>query len=263
MTRVSTIQNYNIMTSNLMKAQINQNSVGQQVSSQKVADDLKGYSKDAEMLTAMRGTQTRISGLIDQNKQITNKLATQDSGIGKVADSTKSARDAVANALAAGNATTLMQQLQASFGDVVQGLNTKSNGLYVFSGAKTDTQTTSATTMADLTAWLKTLGSDADKLNVIFISVDPERDTPQQLKTYLSNFDPHIRGYTGTPEAIAKTAKEYRVYYQKVPQDGGGYTIDHSSAIYLFDAKGAFVSPIGYHTPADRAVSQLRDLIKG
>ncbi len=152
MTRVSTIQNYNIMTSNLMKAQINQNAVGQQVSSQKVADDLKGYSKNAEMLTAMRGTQTRINGLIDQNKQITNKLDSQDSGIGKVADSTKSARDAVANALAAGSATTLMQQLQASFGDVVQGLNTKSNGLYVFSGAKTDTATTSATTMADLTA---------------------------------------------------------------------------------------------------------------
>jgi flagellar hook-associated protein 3 FlgL len=152
MTRVSTIQNYNIMTANLMKAQTNQNSVGQQVSSQKVASDLKGYAKDAEMLTAMRGTQTRINGLIDQNKQITNKLETQDSGIGKVADSTKGARDAVANALAAGNASTLMQQLQASFGDVIQGLNTKSNGLYVFSGAKTDTQTTSATTMADLTA---------------------------------------------------------------------------------------------------------------
>ena len=152
MTRVSTIQNYNIMTSNLMKAQINQNTAGQEVSSQKVATDLKGYSKDAEMLTAMRGTQARIEGLIDQNKQVTNRLATQDSGIGKVADSTKSARDAVANALAAGNATSLMQQLQSSFSDVVQGLNTKSNGLYVFSGAKTDTPTTSAGTMADLTA---------------------------------------------------------------------------------------------------------------
>ena len=60
MTRVSTIQNYNIMTSNLMKAQINQNTAGQEVSSQKVATALKGYSKDAEMLTAMRGTQARI-----------------------------------------------------------------------------------------------------------------------------------------------------------------------------------------------------------
>jgi protein SCO1/2 len=119
------------------------------------------------------------------------------------------------------------------------------------------------TTLTDLTSWLKTLGPEADKLNVVIVSVDPERDTPQQLKTYLSNFDPHIRGFTGTPAAIAKTAKEYRIYYQKVPQDGGGYTIDHSSAIYLFDAKGRFVAPIGYQSPAERAVSQLRDLIKG
>ncbi len=152
MTRVSTVQNYNIMTSNLMKAQVRQNDVGAQVSSQKIASDLKGYAKNAEMLTAMRGTQTRITGLIDQNKQVTNRLDMQDSGLSRVADATKGGREAIANALAAGNASTLMQQLQASFGDVVQGLNTKSNGLYVFSGAKTDTETTSATTMADLTA---------------------------------------------------------------------------------------------------------------
>ncbi|NQE60966.1 SCO family protein [Caulobacter sp. RHG1] len=119
------------------------------------------------------------------------------------------------------------------------------------------------TTLTDLTAWLKALGPDADKLNVVFVSVDPERDTPQQLKLYLSNFDPHIRGLTGTPDEIAKTAKAYRVYYQKVPQDGGEYTIDHSSAIYLFDRKGTFVAPIGYQSPPDMALAQLRRLIKG
>lgn len=152
MTRVSTVQNYNIMTSNLMRAQIRQNDVGAQVSSQKVATDFKGYAKNAEMLTAMRGTQTRINGLLDQTKQVNNRLEMQDTGIGRVADATKEAREAIANSLAAGNATTLMQQLTASFGEVVQGVNTKSNGLYVFSGAKTDTATTTATSMADLTA---------------------------------------------------------------------------------------------------------------
>jgi protein SCO1/2 len=115
--------------------------------------------------------------------------------------------------------------------------------------------------MTELTAWLKALGKDADKLNVVFITVDPERDTPAQLREYLSNFDPRIQGFTGTPEAIAKTARAYRVYYQKVPQDGGGYTIDHSSAIYLFDAKGRFVSPIAYQSPPERALAQLRDLV--
>lgn len=152
MTRVSTVQNYNIMTTNLMRAQIRQNDVGAQVSSQKVATDLKGYAKNAEVLTAMRGTQTRINGLLDQTKLVTNRLEMQDTGIGRVADATKTARESIANALAAGSAATLMQQLQANFGDVVQGMNTKSNGLYVFSGAQTDTATTSATTMADLTA---------------------------------------------------------------------------------------------------------------
>lgn len=151
MTRVSTVQNYNVMTSNLMRAQIRQSEVGAQVSSQKVATDLKGYAKNAEMLTAMRGTQTKIAGLIDQNKLVNNRLEMQDSGIGRVADSTKSAREAIANALAAGKASTLMQQLQSAFGDVVQGMNTKSNGLYVFSGAQTDVATTSATSMTDLT----------------------------------------------------------------------------------------------------------------
>ena len=152
MTRVSTVQNYNIMTSNLMKAQIRQNDVGAQVSSQKVANDLKGYAKNAEILTAMRGTQNRINGLLDQSKQVGNRLEMQDTGLGRVADATGSARAAIANALAAGSATTLMQQMRAAFGDVVQGLNTKSNGLYVFSGAKTDTAATSAATMNDLTA---------------------------------------------------------------------------------------------------------------
>jgi flagellar hook-associated protein 3 FlgL len=151
MTRVSTVQNYNVMTSNLMRAQIRQSDVGNQVSSQKVATDLKGYAKNAEMLTAMRSTQARLEGLIDQSKLVNNRLQMQDTGIGQVADSTKSAREAIANALASGSAQTLMQQLQAAFGDVVQGLNTKSNGLYVFSGAKTDTATTSAAAMSDLT----------------------------------------------------------------------------------------------------------------
>lgn len=119
------------------------------------------------------------------------------------------------------------------------------------------------TTMAEMTAWLKALGPDADKLNVVFVSVDPERDTPEQLKLYLSNFDPRIQGFTGTPEAIARTAKAYRVYYQKVATEGGGYTLDHSSAIYLFDAQGRFVEPIGYGGPPERGLAQLRALLKG
>lgn len=116
------------------------------------------------------------------------------------------------------------------------------------------------TTLTELSAAMKALGRDADKLNVVIVSVDPERDTPAQMKLYLSSFDPRIQGFTGTPEAVAQAAKAYRVFYKKVPLEGGGYTVDHSSAIYLFDRKGRFVEPIGYGTPHERVVAQLKKL---
>lgn len=119
------------------------------------------------------------------------------------------------------------------------------------------------TTLLELSSALKTLGPVADKLNIVFVSVDPERDTPEQLRLYLSNFDPRIRGFTGTPDAVAKAAKAYRVYYRKVPVEGGTYTVDHSSSVYLFDATGGFVEPIAYGAPQERMVGQLRALAKG
>ncbi len=117
------------------------------------------------------------------------------------------------------------------------------------------------TTLAQMTQWLQALGPKADKLNVVFVSVDPGRDTPAVMKEYLSNFDPHIRGFSGTPQQVAQAAKAYRVYYEKVPIEGGGYTMDHSSAIYLFDAKGRFVSPIGYGGPPEVGLNALKALI--
>ena len=151
MTRVSTAGNFSVMTSNLMRAQIRQNQMGEQVSSQKVAGDLKGYAKSAEVLTAMRSAQAKIDGFLDQTKLVSNRLDIQDSALNQISDGIRGGREAIANAMAAGSGETLMQQLQSTFGDVVQGLNTKSNGLYVFSGARTDTATTTAGTLADLT----------------------------------------------------------------------------------------------------------------
>jgi flagellar hook-associated protein 3 FlgL len=152
MTRVSTSGNFGVMTSNLMRAQVLQNTAGEQVSSQKNATDLKGYSKNAEVLTAMKSAQAKVSGFIDQTNLVANRLDVQDVGIGQVSDGVQSARDAIANAIAAGSAETLMQQMTGAFSDVVQGLNSKSSGRYVFAGAKSDTQPTTATSMADLTA---------------------------------------------------------------------------------------------------------------
>ena len=118
-------------------------------------------------------------------------------------------------------------------------------------------------TLAAMTRWMKALGPDADRLNVVYVTIDPERDTPRQLATYLANFDHRIRGLTGTTAEIAKVAKEYGVYFQKVPLKGGGYTMDHSTAIYLLDAHGGYDSVITYQEPDNQAVSQLRALMDG
>jgi flagellar hook-associated protein 3 FlgL len=152
MTRVSTSGNFGVMTSNLMRAQVLQNTAGEQVSSQKNATDLKGYSRNAEVLTAMKSAQAKVAGFLDQTTLVANRLDVQDTGIGQVSDGVQSARDAIANAIAAGSAETMMQQMTGAFSDVVQGLNSKSNGRYVFAGAKSDTQPTTATAMTDLTA---------------------------------------------------------------------------------------------------------------
>jgi protein SCO1/2 len=116
------------------------------------------------------------------------------------------------------------------------------------------------TTLMDLTKWLKALGPAADKLNILFISIDPERDTPTHLRDFLSSFDPRIRGLTGTKEQIATVAKEYRVYYKRIEEKDGSYTMDHSGAVYLMDSAGRFVAPLSWQTDDSLAVERLRSL---
>jgi protein SCO1/2 len=116
------------------------------------------------------------------------------------------------------------------------------------------------TTLSDLSTWLNAIGRDADKLNVLFISVDPGRDTPAHLREFLSSFDPRIRGLTGTEEQIATVAKEYRAYYKRIPLEDGSYTMDHAAVIYLMDRAGRFVNPISLQTDDKIAIERLRSL---
>jgi len=117
------------------------------------------------------------------------------------------------------------------------------------------------TTLLDLSRWIQKLGPDADKLNYVFVSIDPQRDTPKLMHAYLSSFDKHIRGFTGTPEQIAKIAQEYRVYYKRVPTDDGGYVMDHSAIIYLMGADGKLVSVIAYQEDDASALAKLNKLL--
>jgi protein SCO1 len=81
------------------------------------------------------------------------------------------------------------------------------------------------------------------------------------MHTYLSSFDPHIRGFSGTPEQIAKVAREYRVYYKKIPTDNGSYVMDHSSIMYLMGADGKMSNAIAYQEDDASALKKLRSLI--
>lgn len=117
------------------------------------------------------------------------------------------------------------------------------------------------TTLLDLSNWIKKLGPDADRLNYAFVTVDPERDTPQSMHAYLSSFDKRIRGYSGTPAEIARIAREYRVYYKKVPTADGSYVMDHSAMIYLMDATEKFVTFIAYQEADASALAKLRNLV--
>ncbi len=95
------------------------------------------------------------------------------------------------------------------------------------------------TTMAELAEIRKSLGPDGDKVQGLFVTVDPERDTPEVLKAYVANFDPSFLALYTTPEGLAALAKDYKIYYKKV--DGKtptSYTMDHSAGSYVYDTKG-------------------------
>ena len=118
------------------------------------------------------------------------------------------------------------------------------------------------TTLHDLSQDLEALGRDGDRLRVAFITVDPARDTPELLKTYLSSFDPRIVGLTGTEEEVAAAAKAYKIYYRKVPTEGSDYTMDHSASIFLMDSKGEFFGTSNFQEKEDVRRSKLRQLIR-
>jgi protein SCO1 len=111
------------------------------------------------------------------------------------------------------------------------------------------------TTMADLTRVLKLLGNKAGQVQVLFVSVDPEKDTPKRLSGYLSQFDARITGLSGSLAEIQTTAKEYGVFFEKKPfGEQGGYTVDHTAMIFLINPEGKMVMVFPYGTkPADIA----------
>lgn len=117
------------------------------------------------------------------------------------------------------------------------------------------------TAMYETSQLLAKVGEATRDFRVYFVTVDPERDTAEQLKLYLSAFDPRIVGMTGTPEEIAAVARQHRAFYRKVPTPSG-YTMDHTATIFLFDRKGDFFGTLDPKDSQEAQIAKLTRLLK-
>jgi len=120
------------------------------------------------------------------------------------------------------------------------------------------------TTLAELAQVKKALGPDGDKVQGVFVTVDPERDKPELLKAYLESFDPGFVALRGTPEQLKETAKEFKIYYAKVPgKTPDSYTMDHTAASFLFDPQGRVRVFSRYGAGASALMGDIKALIAG
>jgi protein SCO1/2 len=164
-----------------------------------------------------------------------------------------SGRDGSPTSSAIGGPFTLTDQ----DGKTVTDADFKGKPLLVFFGY-THCPDVCPTTLFEVSEVLRAMGGDAGKTQALFITIDPERDTPQVMKDYLSSFDPHLRGLTGSVDQVGAAEKSYRVYAKKVPGANGEYTMDHTALVYLMDKQGRFVAPFNLKRAPDVAAADLK-----
>ena len=116
------------------------------------------------------------------------------------------------------------------------------------------------TTLFETTAWLQAAGTTADRIQVLFVSVDPQRDTPELLSQYLQSFDPRIVAASGTKGQIDAMIAAYQATYRFAPTSGDGYSVDHTATMFMMDSKGRFVGTIDFHENRDMALAKIRRL---
>ncbi len=118
------------------------------------------------------------------------------------------------------------------------------------------------TTLVEMAAILRQLGDQADRLQPIFITVDPERDTAKVLKTYTEFFDPRILGLTGSPALVRRAADNFRIHFAKVREPGSdNYAVDHSAGMILLGPDGAFIKKFAFATPVNEIAAQLVEIL--
>lgn len=116
------------------------------------------------------------------------------------------------------------------------------------------------TTLFEMNAWLDNLGDEGKSIQAYFVSIDPERDTPEVMNTYISNLSDRILGITGEPEQVYAMAKSFGIFWKKVDTGDGDYTMDHTASVLLLDRKGDFAGTIAYGESADAAIAKLKRL---
>ncbi len=159
-------------------------------------------------------------------------------------------------ASAIGGAFHLVDHNGKPFGDA----DLKGKWHLVFFGY-TNCPDTCPTTLNELALALDRLGKGRDAVGIVLITVDPERDTPAVLKSYVESFDAPIVALTGTAEAVKEAAKAYRVYYAKHPRADGGYDMDHSAVIYVMDPQGRFTATFTPDSTAEAIAARLQKLL--
>lgn len=118
------------------------------------------------------------------------------------------------------------------------------------------------TTLFEMDGWLKQLGDEGKDIKVYFVSVDPERDTPEIMNSYVSNVSSRITGVTGEAGKVEAMAKSFGIYWKKVPLEGKDYTMDHTASVLLLDRDGDFFGTIAYEENPDTALAKLKRLVK-
>lgn len=118
------------------------------------------------------------------------------------------------------------------------------------------------TTLYELSSWFNELGDEGSDIKAYFVSIDPERDTPELLGGYLSNVTDRVIGITGDPEKVREMARGFNIYFKRIETEDGDYTMDHTASIILLDSQGHFRKTITWGENSDTAMQKLRDLAK-
>jgi flagellar hook-associated protein 3 FlgL len=220
-TRVTTPGNYSAVLANLLAAQQRQMEAGDKVATQRNGNDLKDYARNSELLTAMKSVQSRLGVYQDQNQLIADKLATQDTGLTRVADAAQSIRQIMSEAIASGRVDTLVEDIQAQMSNATEGMNARYGGKYLFAGGQVDTRPVTATTLADLTSgppissWFKNDTfqvtaklDEATNINTGVLASDIGTNMLTALQTFESFNQGGSGPFTGQMTAAQKTFLE-------------------------------------------------------